>query len=61
MRINYLSDETETPARKIDWPLMSVRLEPKIYDAVLEHSRLAGKKPAVWVRDLITASLSEAA
>jgi hypothetical protein len=61
MSDKHLDIQIERRARKIDWPVLSVRLEPEVYEAVLVRAREAGEKPGPWARGLITQSLAEAA
>ena len=61
MSDKHLDIQVERRARKIDWPVLSVRLDPVVYEAVVQVAREDGMKPGPWARDLITQSLSEAA
>lgn len=61
MSDKHLNIETQDGGRKIDWPVLPVRLPPRVYDALVERARAEGEKPGPWARERLSELFPKAA
>ena len=57
----HLNIEAADEGRKIDWPILPVRLPPRVYEALVERARADGEKPGPWAREQLSALFPQAA
>lgn len=61
MSDKHLKMELGDEGRKIDWPVLSVRLHPSVYEALEEQAKAENMKPGPWAREQLTALFPKAA